>query len=174
MAKDRTNMISLLDIGSLMGGSTEKLVEMGDGFTELTEDWGPNTESTQYVNMKNASNSVKGYAFSMSPERDHLSDDMQKVIDTLFKKFPTGESCETSYYRFFKTDVTSGSAECIRVPVTVCASSVGGSGGDNLKSTIQINGNGDVELGKITIGSSGEYTFTAVSSVSALSLENEY
>ena len=35
MAKDRTNMISLLDIGSLMGGSTEKLAEMGDGFTGL-------------------------------------------------------------------------------------------------------------------------------------------
>ena len=45
MAKDRTNMVSLLDIGSLMGGKSEKLAEMGDGFTELTEDWGPNTES---------------------------------------------------------------------------------------------------------------------------------
>lgn len=65
-AKDRTNMVSLLDIGSLTG-STEKLAEMGDGFTELTEDWGPNTESKQYVNMKNASNTVKGYAFSMTP-----------------------------------------------------------------------------------------------------------
>lgn len=52
MAKDRTNMVSLLDIGSLMGGKSEKLAEMGDGFTELSEDWGPNTESTQYVNMK--------------------------------------------------------------------------------------------------------------------------
>ena len=51
MAKDRTNMVSLLDIGSLMGGKSEKLAEMGDGFTELSEDWGPNTESTQYVNL---------------------------------------------------------------------------------------------------------------------------
>ena len=39
MAKDRTNMVSLLDIGSLMGGKSEKLAEMGDGFTELSEDW---------------------------------------------------------------------------------------------------------------------------------------
>ena len=36
MAKDRTNMVSLLDIGSLMGGKSEKLAEMGDGFTELS------------------------------------------------------------------------------------------------------------------------------------------
>ena len=49
MALDRTNMVSLLDIGALTG-STEKLAEMGDGYTELTEDWGPNTESKQYVN----------------------------------------------------------------------------------------------------------------------------
>ena len=101
MAKDRTNMVSLLDIGSLMGGKSEKLAEMGDGFTELSEDWGPNTESTQYVNMKNASNSVKGYAFSMSPEREHLSDEMQTVFNDVFKKLPTGDQCETYYYRFF-------------------------------------------------------------------------
>ena len=52
MALDRTNMVSLLDIGTLTG-PTEKIVEMGDGFTEITEDLGPNTESKQYVNMKN-------------------------------------------------------------------------------------------------------------------------
>ena len=62
-AEDRTNMVSLLDIGTLIG-STAKIVEMGDGYKEITEDWGPNTESTQYVNMKNANNTVKGYEFS--------------------------------------------------------------------------------------------------------------
>ena len=38
MSKDRTNMVSLLDIGTLLG-STEKIAEMGDGFSEITEDW---------------------------------------------------------------------------------------------------------------------------------------
>jgi hypothetical protein len=159
MALDRTNMVSLMDIGSLMGGKTSKIVEMGDGFNEITEDWGPNTESTQYVNMKSASNTVKGYALSMSPERAHLSDEMQTVINEMFKKFPTGTQCETYYYRFYKSDITGTTGDCIRVPVTVCASSTGGAGGDNLTSTIQINGNGDVELGTITIGTSGEFTW---------------
>lgn len=159
MALDRTNMVSLMDIGSLMGGKTSKIVEMGDGFNEITEDWGPNTESTQYVNMKSASNTVKGYALSMSPERSHLSDEMQAVINEVFKKFPTGTQCETYYYRFYKSDITEKTGDCIRVPVTVCASSTGGAGGDNLTSTIQINGNGDVELGTITIGTSGEFTW---------------
>lgn len=159
MALDRTNMVSLMDIGSLMGGKTPKIVEMGDGFNEITEDWGPNTESTQYVNMKSASNTVKGYALSMSPERAHLSDEMQTVINEVFKKFPTGTQCETYYYRFYKSDITGTTGDCIRVPVTVCASSTGGAGGDNLTSTIQINGNGDVELGTITIGTSGEFTW---------------
>ena len=156
---DRTNMVSLLDIGSLMGGSSPKLVEMGDGYTEITEDWGPNTEQKQYVNMKNSSNSVKGYALSLSPEREFLSDEMQKCINELFKKFPTGTQCETYYYRFYKTDITGNTGDCIKIPVTVCASSTGGSGGDNLTSTIQINGNGEVELGTITInGSTFEWT----------------
>lgn len=159
MALDRTNMVSLMDIGSLMDGKTSKIVEMGDGFNEITEDWGPNTESTQYVNMKSASNTVKGYALSMSPERAHLSDEMQTVINEVFKKFPTGTQCETYYYRFYKSDITGTTGDCIRVPVTVCASSTGGAGGDNLTSTIQINGNGDVELGTITIGTSGEFTW---------------
>ena len=37
-ALSRTNMVSLLDIGSLMGGKTPKIVEMGDGFSEITDD----------------------------------------------------------------------------------------------------------------------------------------
>lgn len=159
MALDRTNMVSLLDIGSLMGGKTPKIVEMGDGYKEITEDWGPNTQSDQYVNMKNASNTVKGYALSMTPERDHLSDEMQTAINTMFKTFPTGEKCNTYYYRFYKTDITGTSGDCIKVPVTVCPSSTGGAGGDNLTSTIQINGNGDVEQGTITISEDGTFTW---------------
>lgn len=155
MALDRTNMVSLLDIGSLMGGKTPKIVEMGDGYKEITEDWGPNTQSDKYVNMKSASNTVKGYALSMTPERDHLSDEMQTAINTMFKTFPTGEKCNTYYYRFYKTDITGTSGDCIRVPVTVCPSSTGGAGGDNLTSSIQINGNGDVEVGTITISEGG-------------------
>ena len=159
MAQDRTNMVSLLDIGSLMGGKTPKIVEMGDGFTEITEDWGPDVSSTQYVNMKAKSATMKGYEFSMTPEREYLSDEVQTAIDDLFKKFPTGKDCETYYYRFYKTDITSKTGDCIRVPVVVSPSSTGGSGGDPLTSSIQINGNGDVALGTITIGDSGEYTW---------------
>lgn len=163
---DRTNMVSLLDIGSLMGGKTPKIVEMGDGYKEIIEDWGPNTESTQYVNMKNASNTVKGYALAMTPERVHLSDEMQTAINTMFKTFPTGEKCNTYYYRFYKTDITGTSGDCIRVPVTVCPSSTGGAGGDNLTSSIQINGNGDVEVGTITISEGGyEWTVKQTSNV---------
>ena len=112
--------------------------------------------------MKSASNTVKGYALSMSPEREYLSDDMQKTIDDMFKTFPTGKACETYYYRFYKTDLTAGVGDCIRVPVTVCPSSTGGAGGDTLKSTLQINGNGDVEQGTITISSEdGSYSWAA-------------
>lgn len=164
MALDRTNMVSMLDIGALIG-KTSQISEMGTGFTELTEDWGPNTESTQYINMKTASNTVKGYSFSMQPSREYLSDDMQECIDYLLKHFPTGEECNSYYYRFYKTDITGNSGDCIRVPVTVCASGSGGGGGDVLTSTVQINGNGDVELGTVTIADDGSFTWAAKSTI---------
>lgn len=150
MAENRTNMVSMLDIGLLMGASSN-IVEMGDGFTDFSEDWAPNIETTQYVNMQNASANMKGYAFSMSPEREFLSDDMQECINYMSKHFPTGKACETFYYRFYKTDLEENVAECIKVPVIVAFSSTGGAGGDTLKATITIQGNGDSVLGKVTI-----------------------
>lgn len=160
MAQDRTNMVSLLDIGTWLGGTTANIVEMGDGFTELTEDWGPDVESTQYVNMKAKASTLKGYEFSMTPEREYLDDEFQTAIDNGFKKFPTGKACETYYYRYYKTDINDGKGECIRVPVIVAPSSTGGEGGGILTSAIQIQGNGEVEVGTITITEDG-YEWTA-------------
>lgn len=155
MAQDRTNMVSLIDLGLLNNGLTSDIKELGDGFTELTEDWGPNIESKQYINMKSAASTLKGYEFSTTAEREYLNDEVQEEIDNLFKKFPTGKACETYYYRYYKTDIKSGTGDCIRVPVIVAPSTTGGAGGDTLVSAIQIQGNGDVELGTITISEDG-------------------
>lgn len=164
MALDRTNMVSLLDMGTLMGGKSADIQEMGDGYKEITEDWGPDIDTIQYVNMKSKSSTLKGYDLSITPEREHIKDSMQTAINNLFKKFPTGDGCNTYYYRFYKTDITENSGECIRVPVIVAPSSTGGEGGGVLNSGIQIKGNGDVELGTITITKSGSgvsYEWTA-------------
>lgn len=174
MANDRTNMVSLLDFGKWIGGTTSDILELGDGFTELTEDWAPNVEEKQYVNMKTKSNTLNGYGFSMTPERDHLSDEAQEYIDEAFRKFPTGKAAETFYYRFYKTDKVAGADnkyKAIRIPVVVAPSSTGGSGGETLTSSIQITGNGDVVEGTITIAD-GVYTFaegTATASVQPVS-----
>lgn len=160
MANDRTNMVSLLDFGKWMGGTESNILELGVGFVELTEDWAPNVEEKQYVNMKTAANTLNGYAFSMTPERDHLSDEAQGYIDEAFRKFPTGTAAQTNYYRFYKTDKNAdGSFKAISLPVIAAPSSTGGSGGETLTSSIQLNGNGDVVEGTITIAD-GTYTFT--------------
>ncbi len=160
MANNRTNMVSLLDFGKWMGGTESNIIELGDGFVELTEDWAPNVEEKQYVNMKTASNTLTRYAFSMSPERDHLSDEAQGYIDEAFRRFPTGKDTQTEYYRFYKTDsVTGGGYKAIKIPVVVAPSSTGGSGGEALTSSIQITGNGDVVEGTMTI-TEGKWSFT--------------
>lgn len=166
MAQDRTNMVSLLDIGLWLGGKTSNIMEMGDGFTELTENWGPDKSSNQYINMKAKASTLKGYEFSTTAEREYLNDEFQKTIDNGFKKFPTGKDAETYYYRYYKTDMDiaedgSMSGDCIKVPVIVAPSTTGGAGGDVLTSAIEISGNGDVIPGTISIDKDGKYTFTA-------------
>lgn len=159
MALDRTNMVSLMDIGKWLGGTTSNIAEMGDGFKEISEDWGPNFKENQYVNMKNSSSSLNGYAFSLKPEREHLSDAFQTAINSAFKKMPVGTNAQSYYYRFYKTDITTGAGECIRIPIVAGPSSTGGGGGDSLTSSLEIKGTGDVELGIITISETGVYTW---------------
>lgn len=166
MAESRTNMVSLLDVGPLSGSSTSNIVEMGDGYTELTESWGPKVDTKQYVNMDAESAVVSGYSFSMSPEREFISDALQTAINTLAKTLPVGSKCETYYYRFFKTDLTTSSdstgsmtGKGIKMPVVVTIDSVGGSGGEPLKTTISITGNGSPVECKVT-ATSGKYTIT--------------
>lgn len=164
MANDRTNMVSLLDFGKWMGGAASDIFELGDGVTELTEDWGPDMKETQYVNMRAKSNTLNGYAFSTTVEREHMSDEAQRFIDTGFRKFPTGKEAETFYYRFYKTDaVTGGGYKAIRLPVVAAPSSTGGGGGETLVSSLQLTGNGSVVEGTITIAD-GTYTFAEAAS----------
>jgi len=165
MALDRTNMVSLLDVGKMFGGETSNLMEMGDGFNELTEDFNPDVQTTQYVNMKTKASTVSGYEFSVDAEREYLSDEMQTYVDKACKNLPTGTDCESYYYRFYKTDLTTSgdtsTGDCIRIPVVVCPSSTGGSGGETLVSSLEIHGNGDVEQGTVTIDAEGKYTWAA-------------
>ena len=155
MAEIRENMVSLLDMGLWNGGEATKIMEIGDGVNELSEEWGPDIESKQYINMKAKASTLKGYEFSTTVEREFMNDDFQKAINEGFKKLPTGKECETFYYRYFKTDIADGSGDCIRVPVVVAPSTVGGSGEDVLTSSLEIHGNGDVEQGTITITEDG-------------------
>lgn len=158
MAENRTNMVSLLDIGTWLGGKTSNIVEIGDGVTELTEDWGPDIESKQYINMSAKASNLKGYEFATSIEREYMDDDFQKAINEGLKQFPTGKACETYYYRYFKTDLTDGVGDCIRIPVIMAPSSAGGSGEDVLTSAMDLSGNGEVEIGMITVAETG-YTW---------------
>ena len=163
MANNRTNMVSLMDFGKWLGGQVSDIIEMGDGYTEITEDWAPNTSGTTYVNQEAASNTLNNYDLSMNPSREHMSDEAQQYIDQAFRKFPTGKNAETDYYRFYKTDKVvekENSYLAIKVPVIAGPSSTGGSGGATLTSSLQINGNGDVVEGVMTLNEEGKWEFT--------------
>jgi len=107
-AESRVNMVSLFDFGLWMGGTESNILELGRGYEELTEDWAPNTSSVTYVNMETAANTLNGYDFSMTPERQYISDEAQKYIDKAFRTFPTGSKAAWISYNAIKTTETHG------------------------------------------------------------------
>ena len=50
-------VIFVIFLPSVSRGS---FIELGDGYTELTEDWAPDVQEKQYVNMKTKTNTLNG------------------------------------------------------------------------------------------------------------------
>lgn len=179
MALIRNNLVNVLDVGSLFKGLTKKLMLMGKGFPDLSEDLAPNIEATTYVHESTANNEVLQYDFSMTADRDYFYDDFQKVIDKTFKKRPIGDDCKTDYYSFLKTDAvpsadgTTITYECTRQPVIVVPTTRGGAGGAKLVTSLQINGSGDPEEGYMTVTvATGEMDWTAGEAPSATNTQS--
>ena len=121
---------------------------LGDGFAELSEDYGANVQNTQYINMTSASSTVKSYSSSFTLDREYIPDEMQTKVNKAIRTRPTGKACETYYYRLFTTDAaTGGGFLASREPIVMCPSGAGGAGGDVLTTSLMVQGNGDVTEG---------------------------
>lgn len=135
---------------------------LGDGINSLTEEMNPEEETKHYINMAKASNVVKAYqrAFEVDKE-DCVEDDVQKWIDGLVDKLPTGAKAQTSFIRFRIKDAVDGETgvyKAIKVPCTVAVASSGGDGGDYVHNVINIKQYGDDIEGTFDVATS---TFTA-------------
>lgn len=135
---------------------------LGDGINSLTEEMNPEEETKHYINMAKASNAVKAYQRTFEVDKeDCVEDAVQKWIDGLVDKLPTGVKAQTSFVRFRIKDAVEGSTgvyKAIKVPCTVAVASSGGDGGDYVHNVINIKQCGDDIEGTFDVSTS---TFTA-------------
>lgn len=137
---------------------------LGDGINSLTEEMNPEEETKHYINMAKAANRVKAYQRTFEVDReDCVEDDVQKWIDGLVDKLPTGAKAHTSFIRLRIKDALSGEGnagkyKAIKVPCTVSVASSGGEGGDYVHNVINFKQCGDDIEGTFDVATS---TFTA-------------
>lgn len=131
---------------------------LGDGINSLTEEMNPEEDTKHYINMAKASNVIKAYQRSFEVDKeDCVDDDVQKWIDGLVDKLPTGVKAQTSFVRFRVKDGVDGSAgvyKAIKVPCVVSVASSGGDGGDYVHNVINIKQCGDDIEGTFDVATS--------------------
>lgn len=131
---------------------------LGDGINSLTEEMNPEEETKHYIHMAKAANRVKAYQRGFEVDReDCVEDDVQKWIDGLVDKLPTGIKAQTSFVRFRIKDAVDGSTgvyKAIKVPCTVSVASSGGEGGDYVHNVINIKQCGDDIEGTFDVATS--------------------
>lgn len=156
----RTDLKHFIDTS--MGAAEEAYELLGDGIESLTEEMNPEEETKQYINMENKSNNVKAYQRTFDVDKeDCVEDAVQKWLDSMVDKLPTGASAKTSFVRLRLRDAVSGSAgtyKAIKVPCTVSVTSNGGDGGDYVHNVVSIKQCGEDIHGTFNISTK---TFTA-------------
>lgn len=134
-------------IDTSMNGTVTKYCLLGDGISSLTEEMNPTEESKHYINMSKDSNTVKSYQRKFEVDKEDCEDDdVQKWIDGMVDRLPTGASARTSFVRLRLKDAVSGQTgvyKAIKVPCTVSVSSSGGDGGDYVHNVVNVTQCGD-------------------------------
>ena len=156
----REDLRHYVDTSMNSGNATYFL--LGDGINSLTEEMNPEEETKHYINMEKAANAVKAYQRSFEVDKeDCVEDDVQKWIDGLVDRLPTGAKANTSFIRMRIKDAIDGETgvyKAIKVPCTVSVTSSGGDGGDYVHNIINIKQSGDDIAGTFDVATS---TFTA-------------
>lgn len=100
MSRNVTKRYDYADYLNIGTSGTPDFVLMGTGFTKLDEEFGPKTESVQYINERSASSEVVSYETSFPFEADQIMD--EKAINALYtvgRNHLVGSDAEFEYVR---------------------------------------------------------------------------
>lgn len=134
---------------------------LGDGISSLSEEFGAEEETEQWINQENGTTDVKRYTPSMSVEMQDIDQDDEDLVDwtnDMVDKLPTGSEAITSYVRV-RIKGPGPSYPAVQRRCSVSVGSTGGDAGDNVTNSFTIGGRGDgikgtfnVETRKFTAG----------------------
>ena len=154
---NREKLMHFFNIGT---ADSAKYVLLGDGITSLTEEFNPETEQKQYINMAAPKNSVKSYAPSISVEKEYIvNEELQKWMDGKVKDLPTGSAAESDYIRIniLETASQEGTYTAVKRPCTYQFDSIGGDAGSDIMSKMTITSAGQAVKGTFNVATK---TFT--------------
>ena len=151
----RSQFATFLNVGT---AEEADYARFGKGIAEQEIDYGPESETNQWIHEDNPSTELDHYAPNFETEqRTYLN---EPIFEFMYKKMTeraVGTDAETDYikvYMFKKLADKTYEAEKCRC--TVAISNFSGS-----SISYQINENGDPEKGYVTVDESGKITFTA-------------
>lgn len=146
---------------------------INEGVTELTEEFNPDTEDTQYVAEKNGSTFIKKYRPSLSLTTLLVigEDEVNQFLRLMTNILPIGTKAQIDYVRFCILDAIdnatkdangnpNGTYAAQRCRANITVGSIGGSAGDNVSTSATINANGDPVQGFVTVSTTPNVTDT--------------
>lgn len=128
-----------------------KLYEIGEGFTEFTENKNPREYSRQYINETVERTDIVGFASSVTYAFDvYENDKVQKTLLDMTCREAIGEDAVVTIVTAFlyKNTENAKCVEAIRRKYTVCPSKLG-NGMDALICAGTLRAYGDMEYGEL-------------------------
>lgn len=129
------------------GAGTYALV--GDGVTELSISYNPQTNTEQYIHQDTANTELTGYQPNAPVTAQVVKDDSAfEFINDMRKKLPIGSDAHTDIVMVdVFEDQTGGSYSATKQPVSIQIDSYGGAASDPLSIGYTINWRGSGQAG---------------------------
>lgn len=130
---------------------------------ELEESFDPDTDELHYICETTTTTTLKSYNISMEINMLYQKDNkIQDYYNIMLRRMPVGADTRTEYIRFNKDETmfnTNNQFIGVRRDASVYLNSIGGAADDNgLQSSMTINGEGDGEVGYVTVTNTGTIT----------------
>lgn len=153
MAEKRSS--SLLFINTTPKQESAAYALVGDGVTELTISYNPQTSTEQYIHQDTANTELTGYQPNAPVTSQAVKGDKAfEYINGLRKSLPIGSDAHTDIVMIDKYDIEGeGSYPATRQPVSIQIDSYGGAATDPLSIAYTINWRGEGASGTFDVDS---------------------